>query len=758
MKWHRIGWLAAMCISCTGWAQSATDALENKSTAELLAFHVKDSDFREVEIAPWVREKVIQAFIPPEMIDQAATWGVDVVHGSGPDPYFPLMKDDANSGPPADVRDKVNAFVAKARSHDMRVLVGIFPGAPVEMVKAHPEWMVCYTSDVAATHARAGSNDFHDRILGLNTPYGDYLIECLAEIMQEFDVDGYSFDGNYHPAINFAPYEREQYEKETGHPFPANADLNDLAYRLYLIWADDKLENWYRKLHDRLRQVKHDAAVYTWTTNAGRYGHFLTNPRVMSTRMNRLFDCPIQEWWLDEVNLGSSVVAPFGAAYVRAVTGGRSGASQPYLMSRGNPYCTDNFPRHELVRRSLSAMANGSMVPLGGEADAIQELVRRTPWFVNTTPMPYAAMLVCEQSRQFYGYSDVMARFLSHCLGVFRAAYESHLPLNLINDWDITPETLKQYKVLILPNSACLSDEQAQTIRDWVAAGGGLVATCETSLFDEIGRPRKDFALADVFGVSYLGRPTSSTERAPIDANFAIVVNDEYWARRVGHAALRWSDGDTGSPAGPDDPRSWVDDPRMTDLAPAVQVTFKGPMVKIPRPTEPMKQIMIMFPDLGAETFPAAVAGNFGSGRVAYFAVGIDSANYSYGFPYMRILLERAVRWAAKDDPPIRVEAPMCVQSTFFQQNDEAGDRVIVHLFNDLNTTDGHGLPSEDVPLREETIPIHGIKVRFNAAMNFESFHLEPEGQVLTPKSDGDAQVIEVPPLAVHAMVVGEMR
>ena len=45
--------------------------------------------------------------------------------------------------------------------------------------------------------------------------------------------------------------------------------------------------------------------------------------------------------------------------------------------------------------------------------------------------------------------------------------------------------------------------------------------------------------LKDVFGVSYLGRVKASTERPQLDANFAIVVNEEYWAKRQGFAALR---------------------------------------------------------------------------------------------------------------------------------------------------------------------------------------------------------------------------
>ena len=52
----------------------------------------------------------------------------------------------------------------------------------------------------------------------------------------------------------------------------------------------------------------------------------------------------MQEWWLDETNLGASVAPAFGAAYLRAVAGDRPCASEPYLMSRGNPYGTDVEP------------------------------------------------------------------------------------------------------------------------------------------------------------------------------------------------------------------------------------------------------------------------------------------------------------------------------------------------------------------------------------------------------------------------------
>src|SRR5204863_7795626 len=127
-----------------------------------------------------------------------------------------------------------------------------------------------------------------------------------------------------------------------------------------------------------------------------------------------------------------------------------------------------------------------------------------------------------------------------------------------------------------------------------------------------------------------------------------------------------------------------------------------------------------------------------------------------YGYPYERIIFAQAIKWAARTPPPVAVEAPMCIQSTVFRQKDATGERLIVHLFNGLNTTSDHGLPEVDVPLREEAVPVGGIKVRFQLPAA-KRVHLEPEGIDLTPAAQGEWREVVIPPLPVHAMVVIEM-
>ena len=355
-------------------------------------------------------------------------------------------------------------------------------------------------------------------------------------------------------------------------------------------------------------------------------------------------------------------------------------------------------------------------------------------------------MLVSEQTRQFYAHGNIMERWLSHALGVFRMAMEEHLPLTLITELDLKPEILDRHRVLILPNTVCLSDAQVETIRGFVQRGGGLVATCETSLCDERGRSRGDFALKDLFGTTFEGRPLVPQPKHDLDANFAIVINDQYWAQRGNAGTFRFADFADSI---------FATDPRLKHLVLNGQAGFKGPMIRPGIFQPPMKPALLYFPDGSREAFPIAANGEQGKGRVVYFAAGIDAANFTYAYPYHRIVLSRAVRWAACAMYPVEVKAPMCVQSTFWRQEDSKGKRLIVHLWNGLNTTSDHGQQDVETPLREEAVAIHGIELRLRG-VKFSRIHCEPGGAVLEARSDHDTMVVTVPPVEVHSAVVFE--
>jgi hypothetical protein len=92
------------------------------------------------------------------------------------------------------------------------------------------------------------------------------------------------------------------------------------------------------------------------------------------------------------------------------------------------------------------------------------------------------------------------------------------------------------------------------------------------------------------------------------------------------------------------------------------------------------------------------------------------------------------------------------------RQNKGGAERLIVHLFSDLNTSASHAMPKDDVPLREEVVPIHDIKITFRPEYRIGRIHLEPEGKDLEVRKTAEGYSVTVPRLEVHSMVVAELK
>ncbi len=76
---------------------------------------------------------------------------------------------------------------------------------------------------------------------------------------------------------------------------------------------------------------------------------------------------------------------------------------------------------------------------------------------------------------------------------------QAKIPFDIIFDQHL--KDLSQYRVLILADVECLSEEQLNVIRAYVKKGGGLVATEWTSLYTEWRALKSNFGLGDLFQV-----------------------------------------------------------------------------------------------------------------------------------------------------------------------------------------------------------------------------------------------------------------
>ena len=240
----------------------------------------------------------------------------------------------------------------------MRILAVYPPTLQGEVWAEHPEWRRIATDTTEIPEVDLEKFP-HGGMLCPLGPYGEFFVSVLEEILRTHpEVDAFSFDGLHHGSGCWCASCREAYRAEAGAEIPP-ANLDDPAFRRYQAWADARLEALVARAQTRLKAIKPEVALVTWTTNGGRYGHFLSLPRNMPARMNLQFDAPDQELWLDETNRGDTILPAFGVAYAWATTDHRVAFSEPYLMSHGNPYGKGSFPGHEILRRMMLCLTHG---------------------------------------------------------------------------------------------------------------------------------------------------------------------------------------------------------------------------------------------------------------------------------------------------------------------------------------------------------------------------------------------------------------
>jgi hypothetical protein len=722
----------------------------------LMAQQFDEKPVREIRVPDWLEGITNYCYGATAYLDESESYGVQMTELAFGDPDHLRYPSKHFQMDPRASPDDLTKQVAEVRRRGMRVIAAFTPCFQRDAYITHPEWRLIPTNTTEIPND-IDKNSYGGWLCQIG-PWGDRMIEIMEEILEKYAVDGFGFDGMHHQRVCYCEHCRTHYRADTNEDIP-DVDMNDSAYRRYLLWYDRQMERFIERMQERIKAKNPECALVTWTTNAGRFGHFRDIPRNMPARMNALLDCPCQEFWMDETNRGNSVVPAFGNAYLWATTNHRVASNDPYIMSHGNPYGQDSFPPHEVERRALLVLTHGSQVSIAtGWGPRILPAVwrvlslveERQPWLTQKKPEPWAALVMSDNTRNFYGRDpgQVEERYLAHVLGAYRAALEEHLPLAVINDWNLNEADLAPYKVLILANAAALNDGQVKAIREFVNRGGGLVATADTSLFGETGDERDNFALADVFGVDFAGVTVSEGRHEELDANFKVGLAEEYWQKRKSVFELTLQKHEI------------VNHPRLDEYVGDTAVTFKGPALSIKKRADAPKAqtIATMRPWRKPEpNYPALVTNQYGNGRVVYISAGLDAAYYVYPYPYQRLVLAQSMRWAAAAPPPIEVEAPMCVHATCFRQTAQ-GERLVVHLYNDINTTGNHALPDEDVPLREEVLPIYTLRVTFRPDYQITRAHLEPGNVELETNRTAVGTSVTVQRLDIHRMIIAELE
>ena len=347
-------------------------------------------------------------------------------------------------------------------------------------------------------------------------------------------------------------------------------------------------------------------------------------------------------------------------------------------------------------------------------------------------PVPFVAMPFSRQCVARVSDYEIYWR------GAMAALTHAHQHSNAILDKDITLENLKKYKAVFLTNMACMSDKQIEAIKTYVREGGGLIATFQTSLYDENGNIRENLALKDLFQANYESLESPSFEHAYGPRVYFRMAKQHPITKGIGKNKRIAYDYLFVANSHP----SFA---RISPLEGAEVIADAQYVVDDP---EWVGSDGCFMPPYTLKNGPAAIiASTYGKGRVVYIAPALEMLYDARGFRLVRKLLSNAVDWVTDNTRPVKIEGPACLVTNLT----ELGDKRALHFIN--YTGNNHENPSYKV---DWVAPLYNLEatIKNPEGKKLQKAILLNTGQELTFESNGEHTTMIVPELDVYECIM----
>ena len=372
-------------------------------------------------------------------------------------------------------------------------------------------------------------------------------------------------------------------------------------------------------------------------------------------------------------------------------------------------------------------------------------------YLLNRRPIASVAVGWSQRNTDFFGRDDAEELVDQPFRGFTQALIRARIPFVPLH-LDHLDRDAKNLSVLILPNIGAMTDAQIDAARRFVKAGGALIASGQTSLFDEWGDPRPDFALADLFGVSG-GKPIAAPARsrngsAPQSLHTYLRLTPELRGKVDGPMS-------GGEPAIAGQRHAILAGFGETDILPfggSLEPLTIDPRAKVlatfipPFPSSPPE---ISYMRTTHTDIPAIVLNESAPGRVAFLPADIDRRFANDNFPDHGDLLANIVRWAARDSIALDVQGPGLINCELYQQ----ADRTILHLLNLTSAATWRA------PIHE-LIPIGPLQIKLRISnpgrrCTVRTLVSRPD-QPLAARIEGEWIALELQSVVDHEVVVIE--
>ena len=624
-------------------------------------------------------------------------------------------------------RDVFGGLVEGCRKLGMVVIGRTDPHATYDDVQAaHPDWIAV---DAEGRPRRHWSSPEMWVTCGLGPYNFEFMTDVKREIMSRYRVDGIFINRWDGSGMCYCSHCRENFRAATGLELPANDDPGQPAHRAYVLWRQERLFELWRRWDRAVREINPDSCVIpntgggaTSSLDMRRIGELA--PTLMADRQSRR---GLMAPWANGKN-GKEFRAAMGGKPIVGIFS--VGLDEVYRWK-------DAVQNPEETRLWVAeGIANGMrpwFTKFGGMINdprwlkPVEDIYAwchgAERYLRNERPLARVAIVYSQQTGWFHRGKGAPNDVEDAALGWYQALIEARVPFEMVHDRLLDAGHLAPFRTLILPNIAALSDAQCAQLRQFVAGGGGLVATSETSLDDEWGVRRTDFGLADLLGATWSGRIEGPMHNAYLRLERGPAPD---------HRLLR----------GLEDAPRIIHGVWRVDVAAGASKS-ESPLTLIPSyPDLPMEKV---YPRQPRTSIPQVFLRDLpGSGRVVYFPWDIDRTYWEVLAVDHGRLMRNAVAWATNEDTPVTVTGPGVLDVTLWRQESS----LTVHLVNLTNPMMMKGPVRELIPVGEQR-----VRVRMPEGLKARSVRLLVAGTSPAFTETGGWLELNIPSITAHEVV-----
>lgn len=691
-----------------------------------------------------------------------------VINAGGIIAFYPSKEPLQHQAQLLNGRDLYGDLTRAAHADGLRVFARMDCGSAFEpFYKAHPDWFAMRadgtpyrTGAVESGHTKRTDAAIPDDIVlyttCINGPYyEEYIPRVLREIIGHGKPDGFTdnhWAGQGRESICYCENCKSKFHAYSGKDIPTRRDWNDPVYRQWIGWSHKRrLEIW--DLFNRTTKEAGGPDCIWSGMLSGNFVQAAASFRDMKELCERA----------DIIMLDHQARSPNGGFQENGDTGKRvhglggwDKLAPESMATYGPRKAAKPIPE---VRMWMVEGAAGTIQPwwhhVGGYQEDRRQFHAVEPFFrwyaanqkylVDRKPVATVGVVYSERNFEWYGRDEGNTLALAPYNGFIEALIRARIPYLAVHADHIERDASK-FSVLALPNLAAMTTAQAEAVRSFVGKGGSLIATDETSLYDEYGDPRFDFALADVFGASYTGKRYGPSNPAGLQHTYLRLTPD------VGQ--------DVNGPRHGDEPvKSMPRHPILRGFEETNIITFGGvlPEVKPQAGSTLLLTLVPEFPVMPPENswmrerrtdIPGLIIREQRGARIAFLPADIDRRFEQGNIPDHGDLLANLVRWAAKDDLPLEIKGPGLIDCHLYHQS----DRLILHLVNLTSAGTWRAPVDELIPVGPLT-----VRVELPRGVNANKLSLLVAGKSsVSMRREGQWAKFEVPSVLDHEIAVLE--